>query len=86
MAQEIRKLVIPGFKQLTNFFRTDSLLPAVYLLFNALFMFQILDARHKGKERTQVGAACDPVVYPAFLFVLRFRSKRAGSLVSQYLP
>ena len=52
MAQEIRKLVIPGFKQLTNFFRTDSLLPAVYLLFNALFM--LLDARHKGKERTQV--------------------------------
>lgn len=54
MAQEIRKLVIPGFKQLTNFFRMDFLFPAVYLPFNALLLFQILDARHKGKERTQV--------------------------------
>ena len=54
MRPEIRKLAIPRFQQLTNFFGMDSLFPAVYLPLNALLLLQILYARYKGKERTQV--------------------------------
>lgn len=54
MTQKVRELAIPRVKQLINFFRMNSLFPTFYLPLNASLLFQILYARYKWKERTQI--------------------------------